>query len=119
VKSTKEEGGGEWKVEIDVGGGKAEVEQFEVEEGGGGKEEGQPFEETIFSCGVKDAHKDLTHRMPAMEKWKVKSKNGRTTTVIEAFKIEHKETPRNLDLLNAVLEEVLRIADEEERAGTW
>ena len=118
VKSHREEGGGEWKVEVDVG--SREMEGV-GEGGGGGSDEGEDekcmdgglFADTIFSCGVKDVHKDLTNRDPAMEKWKIVSGDGRTTTVIEAHKIEHKETPRNAELLNAVLEEVLWISEED------
>ena len=65
-------------------------------------------------------HRHLACRAPLMEKWftsaTLKSPSGKTkrytTSVIEATKVEHRETPRNSDLLNAVLSEVMMYNNE-------
>ncbi|GMH97100.1 hypothetical protein TrVE_jg9063 [Triparma verrucosa] len=67
--------------------------------------------------GKETKHPHLTQYHPKMEKWKVsgisKTNQKWTTTLIEADGVEHKETPRNFDILNAVFSEVLQLADEE------
>ncbi|GMH51804.1 hypothetical protein TL16_g01089 [Triparma laevis f. inornata] len=63
-------------------------------------------------------HPHLTQYHPKMDKWSVsgistETNKKWTTTVLEADGVEHKETPRNFDILNAVFAEVLQFADEE------